>query len=123
MPYINVDENLPGIRSLMAFSPATAIRTRSDRGPRRLRSLLPRTERALDEGDGFRSADAGHHDRAVVRDVVLLIKAADVVERECARRSRACQRPNCHTAFAVEQAGEAFAGDRRRLRGAAGGSP
>src|SRR5450755_3851069 len=24
MPYINVDENLPGIRSLMAFSPATA---------------------------------------------------------------------------------------------------
>src|SRR5450432_1955062 len=24
MPYINVDENLPGIRSLMAFSPGTA---------------------------------------------------------------------------------------------------
>ncbi len=24
MPHINVDENLPGIRSLMAFSPETA---------------------------------------------------------------------------------------------------
>ena len=45
MPYINVDENLPGIRSLMAFSPETATPMGE------LANLLLRTDEGLSMAD------------------------------------------------------------------------
>ena len=45
MPYINVDENLPGIRSLLAFSPATATPLG------KLANLLLRSDEGLSMAD------------------------------------------------------------------------
>ena len=112
----DADLRLHRLRAIDDVDPARVDRTRRDRGPRRLRAFLPRSERALDDRHGFRRADvAADDDRAVVRHEVLLIEAADVVERDARDALGVADDRVAVDAFAVEQRREALAGDRGRL--------